>query len=66
MGCGNKDLAVPSFVTFENFIRDELIDSIETIFLAVNQVIFEKEKVDLEHVYIDGTKIEANANKWTK
>ncbi len=58
-------MAVPSFATFGNFIRDELTDSIETIFLAVNQVIFEKEKVDLEHVYIDGTKIEANANKYT-
>ena len=58
-------MAAPSFATFGNFIRDELTDSIETIFLAINQVIFEKEKVDLEHVYIDGTKIEANANKYT-
>lgn len=58
-------MAVPSFATFGNFIRDELTDSIETIFMAVNQVIFEKEKVDLDHVYIDGTKMEANANKYT-
>ena len=58
-------MAVPSFATFGNFIRNELTGSIESIFLAVNQVIFEKEKVDLEHVYIDGTKIEACANKYT-
>lgn len=58
-------MAAPSFATFGNFIRDELTDSIEDIFLAINQVIFEKEKVDLEHAYIDGTKIEANANKYT-
>lgn len=58
-------MAAPSFARFGNFIRDELTDSIETIFLAINQVIFEKEKVDLEHVYMDGTKIEANANKYT-
>ena len=58
-------MAAPSFATFGNFIRDELTDSIEDIFLAINLVIFEKEKVDLEHVYIDGTKIEANANKYT-
>jgi len=58
-------MAVPSFATFGNFIRDELTHSVEDIFLAMNQVIFEKEKVDLEHVYIDGTKIEANANKYT-
>ena len=58
-------MAAPSFATFGNFIRDELTDSIETIFLAINQVIFEKDQVDLNHTYIDGTKIEANANKYT-
>jgi len=58
-------MAAPSFATFGNFIRDELTDSIENIFLAINQVIFEKDQVDLNHVYIDGTKIEANANKYT-
>ena len=58
-------MAAPSFATFGNFIRDELTSSIEDIFLAINQVIFEKDKVDLEHTYIDGTKIEANANKYT-
>ena len=58
-------MAAPSFATFGNFIRDELTTSIEDIFLAINRVIFEKDDVDLEHVYIDGTKIEANANKYT-
>ena len=58
-------MAAPTFATFGNFIRDELTESIEDIFLAINNVIFEKDKVDLEHVYIDGTKIEANANKYT-
>ena len=58
-------MAAPSFSTFGNFIRDELTSSIEDIFLAINQVIFGKDKVDLEHTYIDGTKIEANANKYT-
>ncbi len=58
-------MAAPTFATFGNFIRNELTASIEDIFLAINQVIFEKDKVDLEHTYIDGTKIEANANKYT-
>lgn len=58
-------MAAPSFATFGNFIRDELTSSIEDIFLAINQIIFERDKVDLEHTYIDGTKIEANANKYT-
>ncbi|MDO5556607.1 MAG: transposase [Clostridia bacterium] len=59
------DMKAPSFVTIGNFIRDNLTNSIENIFLAINKVIFEKEQVDLEHTYIDGTKIEANANKYS-
>ena len=58
-------MKVPSFVTFGNFIRNELTDSVEQIFKDINSYIFEKEQVDLEHVYIDGTKIEANANRYT-
>lgn len=60
-----NDMDAPSFVTIGNFIRDDLTDSIENIFVEINKVIFEKENVDLEHTYIDGTKIEANANKYT-
>lgn len=59
------DMQAPSFVTIGNFLRDCLKEKIEDIFLAINKVIFEKENVDLEHTYIDGTKIEANANKYT-
>lgn len=59
------DMKAPSFATFGNLIRNELTDSIEQIFMDVNRYIFEKEHVDLEHAYIDGTKIEANANRYT-
>ena len=48
-----------------NFIRNELTDSIEQIFADVNAYIFAKDHVDLQHTYIDGTKIEANANRYT-
>ena len=58
-------MEAPSFVTFGNFIRNELTDSIEKIFNAVNAYIFEKDHVDLDHAYIDGTKLEANANRYT-
>jgi len=58
-------MEAPTFATFGNFIRDELTSSIEDIFLAINTVIFERDSVDLNHTYIDGTKIEANANKYT-
>lgn len=59
------EMKAPSFVTFGNFIRNELTDTIEHIFADINAYIFEKDRVDLDHAYIDGTKIEANANKYT-
>lgn len=59
------DLKAPSFATFGNLIRKELTVSIEQIFADINGYIFEKEQVDLRHAYIDGTKIEANANRYT-
>ena len=58
-------IKAPSFATFGNIIRNELTDSIEQVFWDVNTYIFEKDHVDLEHTYIDGTKIEANANRYT-
>ena len=58
-------MKAPSFATFGNIIRNKLTDSIEQIFLDVNTYIFEKDRVDLEHAYIDGSKIEANANRYT-
>ena len=59
------EMKAPTFATFGNFIRNELTSSIEDIFNDVNSYIFNQEKVDLNHTYIDGTKIEANANKYT-
>ena len=58
-------MKAPSFAPLGNFIRNELAGSMEQIFLDVNVCIFDKEHVDLEHTYIDGTKIEANANRYT-
>lgn len=59
------DIKAPTFATIGNFIREDLTDSIEKIFVTINKVIFEKDNVDLNHTYIDGTKIEANENKYT-
>ena len=55
----------PSHMTISNFIHKELSGSIGQIFNDINSYIFAREKVDTDHVYIDGTKIEANANKYT-
>lgn len=59
------EMKAPTFATFGNLIRKELTDSIEQIFMDINTYIFAKDHVDLQHTYIDGTKIEANANRYT-
>ena len=58
-------MKAPSFATFGNIIRNELTSSVDQIFMDVNAYIFEMDHVDLDHAYIDGTKIEANANRYT-
>ena len=59
------DHKTPSYRTFGHFINEVLADSIEEIFRDINQKIFETEHVDLQHLYIDGSKFEANANKYS-
>lgn len=59
------DGKAPSFATLGNLIRSGLACPIEQIFSDINAYIFQKDHVDLQHAYIDGTKIEANANRYT-
>ena len=58
------DYETPSYRTFGYFINKVLSGSIEEIFKDINQKIFETEHTDLQHLYIDGSKFEANANKY--
>ena len=55
----------PSHMTIDNFMKNYLEGTIEEIFAEINAYIFAKENVDLEHVYIDGTKIRAHANMYS-
>ena len=55
----------PSFMTIDNFMNNCLLDNIDNIFAEINQYIFLNENADINHVYIDGTKIVANANKYS-
>ena len=55
----------PSHAKIGNFIKDELSTSLDEIFNDINHYMFGQMNVDLNHAYIDGTKIEANANKYT-
>ena len=59
------DRETPSYRTFGYFINEILSESIEEIFADINRAIFKEEHVDLQHIYIDGSKFEANANKYS-
>lgn len=61
-----QDNPAPSHMTIDNFMKNYLSDCIESIQAEINAYIFEKENIDLTHIYIDGTKITANANKYVK
>lgn len=58
-------MPAPSHTTIMDFINNELTDEVDEIFNEINRYIFETEGVDLDHTYIDGTKIAANANKYS-
>ena len=53
----------PSFMAFQRFIDTKLTASIDDIFYAVNNYLIEAEDIDTDILYVDGTKIEANARK---
>ena len=55
----------PSHMTISNFMNHCLKTKIEDIYADINGYIFAQENVDLEHAYLDGTKLEANANKYS-
>ena len=54
-----QDNPAPSHMTIDNFMNECLLGSIEDIFAEINAQIFSKEKVDINHIYIDGTKLVA-------
>ena len=55
----------PTYKTFGNFINKNLTERAEDIFKKIMTYIVQKEGVDLNHIYIDGSKFEANANKYS-
>lgn len=59
------DYETPSYRSFSYFINKEIRDSIHDIFKDVMNYTGKKDGVDFQHLYIDGSKFEANANKYT-
>lgn len=60
-----QENSAPSFMTINNFMKHCLTESIENIFNEINKYIYAQDNVDLNHIYIDGTKLVANANKYS-
>lgn len=60
-----QEREAPSHMTINNFMNNCLIGKIEDIFNEINRYIFSQENVDLEHIYIDGTKLVANSNRYS-
>lgn len=62
--------SVPDFHTINGFRGCRMKDVIDAVFTAVVEYLIEKGFVKLENYFVDGTKLEANANKhkviWAK
>ena len=54
---------MPSYRPSGHFINEEINGQIGDIFRAAVEYIRKEDRVGLEHLYIDGPKFEANANK---
>jgi len=59
------DYETPTYRAFSYFINEEILESAQDIFRAVMKYIEKEDSMDLQHLYIDGSKFEANANKYT-
>lgn len=55
---------IPTYRTICNFINEYIVPNTDAIFQAVNKAILDECGINLEDAYIDGTKIEADANKY--
>lgn len=55
----------PDFRTINRFRGEVMRETIDEIFAVVIKLLIEEGYVKLEHYFVDGTKVEANANKYT-
>jgi transposase len=55
----------PDFRTINRFRSERMKDVLEIVFTGVLQFLADEKYVKLEHYFVDGTKIEANANRQT-
>jgi transposase len=58
-------MSTPDFTTINNFRSKRLKESIDDVFSSVIEVLVRGGYVKAENLFVDGTKIEANANKYS-
>lgn len=54
----------PTYVTIANFINNVIVPNETEIFSLLNKQIMKEMQIDTTNAYIDGTKFEANANRY--
>ena len=59
---GNK---APDHTTISRFRKDYLSDSMEDLFYQLIEYLKQNNEIEYENLFVDGTKIEANANKYS-
>lgn len=58
-------MSTPDFTTINNFRSKRLKGSVDDVFSSVIEVLIQGGYVKAENLFIDGTKIEANANRYS-
>lgn len=56
--------ALPSYVTISSFFNNVIVNNHKEIYVSILRTIINKYNINVEDVFIDGTKFEANANKY--
>lgn len=54
----------PSYVSISNFINEVIVPNIDLIFSIITKAIFKECSLSMDDAFIDGTKFEADANKY--
>ena len=54
----------PSYVTISKFLNNVVVKHHKEIFVTIVKTIIDKYEINIDDVFLDGTKIEANANKY--
>ncbi len=54
----------PTYATFSNYINNVIVPNRDAIFFSITKAIIKEMNINISDVFIDGSKFEANANKY--